>query len=233
MRFRKSLYGIAIVCLLALAVFLLTYYRADGTALAAMESTADVTVEQTAYGWRFDGPGEDAALVFYPGARVQAQSYAPLMRRLAQAGLDACLVRMPLRLAFFAPRAIDRVMAEHTYSRWYLGGHSLGGAIAAARAADSDGIDGLVLCAAYPTKPLDNALTEVLIYGSEDRVLNMRRVEESRQYAPERYVEQVIPGGNHARFGSYGPQRGDGAATISAEQQQDESVRIIMEAISG
>lgn len=29
-----------------------------------------------------------------------------------------------------------------------------------------------------------------------------------------------IPGGNHAQFGNYGVQKGDGTASISAEEQQ-------------
>jgi hypothetical protein len=31
----------------------------------------------------------------------------------------------------------------------------------------------------------------------------------------------VLEGGNHAQFGSYGPQRGDGTATLSASEQQE------------
>ncbi len=197
------------------------YYRADDTALRALESGDDVQVVGTGYGYLFDGPSQDAALVFYPGGRVEAEAYAPFLRRLAAAGVDACLVRMPFRLALFGIDSADAVIAQHDYARWYVGGHSLGGAMAAAYATHhGEALAGVVLCAAYPTGALDKHMTEICVYGSEDGVLNRKRFEAARAYAPEAYCERIIEGGNHARFGNYGPQKGDGAATISAEEQQ-------------
>ncbi|NTW92812.1 MAG: hypothetical protein HGA40_05150, partial [Methanoregulaceae archaeon] len=44
-------------------------------------------------------------------------------------------------------------------------------------------------------------------------------------------ILQVIEGGNHAQFGNYGPQPGDGTATISVADQQmqaaDLTVRVL------
>ena len=73
--------------------------------------------------------------MFYPGAKVEETAYAPLLRAIAEAGMDACLVKMPFRLAIFGVDRADRVMAAHDYERWYIGGHSLGGAMAARYAA--------------------------------------------------------------------------------------------------
>ena len=214
--------------ILAAAIYVLDYYPAVDV---AMESEG-ARVYQTDYGWRFDGPSEDAALIFYPGAKVEAKAYMPLMQKLAAAGLDTCLVKMPLRLAILDIGATDRVMAAHDYPRWFIGGHSLGGAMAAEYAANCpDRLDGLVLLAAYPTKPLSDHLKTITIYGSEDGVLNMKNLEKGRQYLPADAVEHVIQGGNHAGFGSYGPQKGDGKAGMTNEAQQAETVRIIMEAI--
>ena len=166
MRSKKSLIPLLLpILLLIAAIYLLTYYPADGTARAALESSGTVAVEATPYGWRFDGPSRDRALVFYPGAKVDAAAYAPLMRRLAAAGLDACLVKMPFHLAVFDVNAADRVMRAHPYEHWYVGGHSMGGAIAARYAADHP-VDGLILCAAYPIQPLPDGMVEVVIYGS-------------------------------------------------------------------
>ncbi|MBR3689616.1 MAG: hypothetical protein IKL97_00750, partial [Eggerthellaceae bacterium] len=44
-------------------------------------------------------------------------------------------------------------------------------------------------------------------------------------------AELVIEGGNHAQFGSYGAQEGDGAAAISAEAQRDLTADFVAEAI--
>ena len=43
---------------------------------------------------------------------------------------------------------------------------------------------------------------------------------ESRKYYPENHIEHIIDGGNHAAFGDYGTQKGDGKASISAEDQR-------------
>ena len=130
-------------------------------------------------------------------------------------------------------------MAHHDYARWYAGGHSLGGAMAAAFAANRSDLDGVILCAAYPTKPLPTDMTEILLYGSQDLVLNRKNLEKGRQYAPARFVEHVIEGGNHAQVGCYGAQSGcygaqsgDGKAAIPAQAQQEEAVRVILESLS-
>ena len=222
----------AAVALLA-AAFLIyagTYRHADRGALAALDSGDGVEVTATDYGWHFDGPSDEAALVFYPGAKVEAEAYAPLLRLLAGRGMDACLVKVPFRLAFFGPDRASEAMARHDYPRWYVGGHSLGGVVAANYAtAHPDRVAGVILCASYPTKPLPEGMTEVLVYGSEDRVLNLDRVTDGRRFAPARYLEREIAGGNHAWFGSYGLQPGDGAATISPEAQREAAVRAILE----
>lgn len=204
------------------------YYHAEPTALAALESDENVRVETTDYGWYMDGPGEDAALIFYPGAKVEAAAYAPFLRLVAGEEMDVCLVEMPFRLAFFGAKKAASVMEEHDYAQWYIGGHSLGGAMAAVYAADNaDQLEGLILCAAYPTKKLDESLTEISIYGSEDGVLNMEKVEAGRALAPASYWEFVIEGGNHAWFGNYGIQEGDGEASITKDEQQKQAVQFI------
>lgn len=226
----KWLIPITVLAVLAGTFIVYTgdYYRADDAALAALRSGGGVRVDQTDYGYRFDGPSEDAALVFYPGGKVAPEAYAPFLRCLAGMGVDVCLVRMPFRLALFGIESADAVMAQYDYPRWYVGGHSLGGAMAAVYASHhGQALAGVVLCAAYPTRALDKHMTELCIYGSEDGVLNRKRLEEGRACAPEAYYEYVIEGGNHAGFGSYGSQKGDGIARISAEAQQRAAAEFI------
>ena len=81
-------------------------------------------------------------------------------------------------------------------------------------------------------KQLEDSLNTVFIYGSEDHVLNMEKYNESRQFAPDDAVELVIDGGNHAQFGSYGEQAGDGAAKISPSEQIEETVQDILASVS-
>ncbi len=230
---KRKVWLIIAVILAALAtafgIYVSDYYHADETALTALDSDEMVMVSETDYGWMFDGPSTETALIFYPGAKVETTAYAPFLHRLAEQGVDVCLVDMPFHLAFFQMNAADGVMTEYDYEHWYIGGHSLGGAMAASYASDHGSqLSGVVLCAAYPTKPLNADMTEILIYGSEDQVVNLEKIREGEQYAPDNLIESVIEGGNHAQFGNYGIQKGDGTALISAEEQQDEAVEIIV-----
>ena len=225
---KRTRWWMAAALLLAalLAWFLLytsDYYRADTAALQAMESD-DIRVTRTGYGWYFDGPSETDALVFYPGAKVEETAYAPLLRRLAENGIDVCLVKMPFRLAIFGLNAAERVMKEHAYDAWYICGHSLGGAMSAAFAEKHD-LDGVILLAAYPIGTVEEPM--LLLYGSEDGVVNRERLSAAGEFGS--VEEHVLDGGNHAQFGNYGPQKGDGIPAITTEEQQDETVRLIVE----
>ena len=214
---------ILIIAALAWILYTSDYYRADETAQRAMESE-DIRITGTDFGWYFDGPSETEALIFYPGGKVEETAYAPLLGRLAENGIDVCLVKMPFHLAVFGVNAAERVMKQYSYDEWYIGGHSLGGAMAASFAAKHE-LDGVLLLAAYPTKLLEEPM--LLLYGSEDSVLNRDRVSNASEYGE--VEEHVLDGGNHAQFGNYGPQKGDGAAGITAGEQQEETVRLILE----
>lgn len=206
------------------------YYRA-GDVEASLSDSRTVDVEKIASGWMFDGPGSDTALVFYPGGMVEETAYAPLLSRLAEEGIDCFLLKMPLHLAFLKMNAAEAIMNEYPYETWLVGGHSLGGTAAASFAASHpQETDGLVLLAAYPAKQLPD-MKLLSVYGSEDGCLEKEVYEDAKQYWPADGTEKVIPGGNHAGFGCYGPQRGDGQAAITDEQQQEATVDAILELI--
>lgn len=205
------------------------YYHSDESVQQYLQSDSTVRIEQIGDGLYLDGPGTEAALIFYPGAKVEYTAYAPLLHQLAEKGIDVFLIRMPCNLAFLGKDRADGIMEAYEYRRWYLGGHSLGGAMAAVyAAAHTEDLEGLVLLAAYPTESLRADNFSVLsLYGSEDDVLNKSKVEEGRDYMPEDYTEICIEGGNHAQFGNYGIQKGDGEASLSREEQQDQTVEAI------
>lgn len=198
--------------------------------------TDGVTVSDIPEGWFFDGSGTENAMVFYPGAKVEADAYAPLLRRIAAAGTDCFLCRMPLNIALLDRDAAFDLAGQYDYPHWYLAGHSLGGATAAMLA--ESGIEqweGLILLAAYATGPI-TGMDVLLIVGSEDHVLNREKYDEAVAlgfYPSETSRQIVIEGGNHAQFGDYGPQRGDGEALISAEQQQAQTAEAITKLIEG
>ena len=107
----------------------------------------------------------------------------------------------------------------------------MGGAVAANYAAShGEDISGLILLAAYPTKTIAENVKVISVYGSKDEVINKDKLSKGRELAAH-YCEFIIEGGNHAQFGNYGAQSGDGFADITAEKQQATTVNRILQAI--
>lgn len=226
--------GIAALLLFAFLLYIGTYYRADADAEAAMASDETVCVLPADFGWRFDGPSETDALIFYPGGKVEAEAYAPLCRAIALSGVDVCLVRTPLRLAILGINRADKIIGSLEYERFMIGGHSLGGVCAALYASKHpEKLDGVVMLAAYATRPLDDGLSALYVYGTEDDVLNMQSYLDFRDNAPAQASELVIEGGNHAQFGSYGEHKGDGDARITRDEQTEQTAAAIAGLLPG
>lgn len=229
------LVALVMAAVLAVAAFLVyasDYYRDADTGHENLASTAQLPVEQGAHYAAFGDPAAETGLVFYPGAKVEYTAYAPLMRDLAARGYLAVVVEMPFNFAFFGINAANEVRAAFPQvSEWWVGGHSLGGSMAAQYAADraEDGaLAGLVLLGAYTASDLSASnLGALVVYGSEDQVLNREKLADSAALMPEGARTIEIVGGNHAGFGAYGPQEGDGMATISAEEQQGQTAAAI------
>ena len=206
------------------------YYHADDIAVAAMSSATDVTVEQKGNAIAFIPEDAETGLIFYPGGKVEYTAYAPLMRALADHGVLGVLVKMPLNLAVLDVHAANGIPEQYPHIKhWYIGGHSLGGSMAASHAAKNvSAYDGLVLLASYSTADLSTSdLPVISIYGSEDGVLNMEKYDEYKRSLPAALEEHIIEGGCHAGFGSYGSQDGDGVPTITGEEQVAETVRLL------
>ena len=223
--------GILFACI-AGAGYFAVYYHAEPVCDDALLSSETAEVREIDEGWFFDGKGTENALIFYPGGKVEAEAYAPLMKRIAEKGTDCFLVKMPLNMAVFGWKKAETIMNEYKYERWYLAGHSLGGSAAALYASKyPEQIEGLIMLAAYPTKKIDDDIAYLSIYGSEDGCLEKDIYESDRQYWPEDAEQHVIENGNHAGFGSYGKQKGDGNALISSAEQQTETAEQIIELI--
>ena len=224
----KIAVGILLVALVLVAGgffwYVSNYYRAEGVALEVLaggehlEVRDNLTILSPSY-------PTDTAIIFYPGAKVEAAAYLPLLDQLRQAGLTCVLVEMPFHLAIFDVNAAEDVMAQFPdIQHWYIAGHSMGGAMASQFASEHpDEVDGLILLGAYLYGDYPPADT-LTVYGS----LN-QSVEDEIDYT-ENVVE--IQGGNHAQFGNYGPQEGDLPATISAEEQQAQTVEAISDFIA-
>jgi dienelactone hydrolase len=183
----------------------------------------------------FGNGNEDVGLIFYPGGKVEYTAYVPLMRALAARGVFCVLLEMPLNLAVLDMNAADGVQAQYPdVERWYIGGHSLGGSMAASYLAKhTEDFDGIVLLGAYSTADLSTTSLEALsIFGSEDKVMNRGKYDKYKKNLPSDLTEIEIEGGCHAYFGMYGAQNGDGIPAISAQEQIYKTADYIWEFVS-
>lgn len=219
-RHGKKFRILAIVLVLAAVLgcwaYVGNYYHADDTAMAALAAYT-----QEAGGLAVFEPESPAVgLIFYPGGKVEYTAYAPLMAELARQNILCVVAKMPGNLAVLDVNAAAEIPAQFPeVERWYIGGHSLGGSMAASYAAKHTAeLEGLILLAAYSTEAIED-LAVLSLYGTEDDVLDLEKYESYHENLPADAEEIIIPGGNHAQFGSYGPQEGDGTASISAEEQ--------------
>ncbi|MBU0928211.1 MAG: alpha/beta hydrolase [Spirochaetes bacterium] len=191
----------------------------------------DVKTAEGWYAFRPDAP-DGTGLVFYPGGLVDPAAYAPLMKAVSERGILAVIVPMPLDLAFAGVSKADSVIAAFPEIRaWAIGGHSLGGAMAAQYVKDRPGaVRGLALLASYPAENVDLSglpIPALSIYGTRDGLAADEFVA-SFARLPGARATVALEGGNHAQFGDYGPQKGDGVATMSREEQQARTVEAVV-----
>ncbi len=201
-------------------------------AIAASQNTVEVA-EADWLVFQPAGAQPVTGLIFYPGGRVDYRAYAPLAQAIADGGYLLVIVPMRLNLAVFSPdRAAQVIDAYPQVRRWATGGHSLGGSMAARYAAQNpDQVSGLVLLASYPAEAdsLASLETRVLsIYATLDGLATPAKIDAARAFLPPDTQYLAIEGGNHAQFGWYGVQGGDGQAAISRAEQQAMAVDAIV-----
>lgn len=234
---KTLLLSLMLIISLALGLFVnQKFYHADDTAIASLESTSSLTVVETSDYYAFIPVAEatGSAFILYPGALVDAKAYAPLMAKLAEQGATSFIAKMPLNMAILKKDAARQIIADYpNITDWYIGGHSLGGVMAASYADENpDLIKGIAFLASYPNKDLtDHPLKVVSLYGTNDGVLNMSAYQDAKRLLPTdsaNYKEIPLIGGNHAGFGNYGSQSVDATATISSKIQQELTVNALI-----
>lgn len=219
-----------------LAVVVLGYTRpatAEPQAVAAFRSAKDVSVIDRLTWYelvpsRLDKSGNPTrpttGLIFLPGARVDPRAYAPELRQLADAGYLVVVLKEPFGFSVFdrnhAQSAID---AHPEIGHWGIGGHSLGGTIAASFAADHRQIEALLLLASYPADRVGRGdLSVTSISGDRDGLATPEKIEKSKANLPAATRFIVIDGASHASFADYGRQPGDGTPTADRKTVQAE-----------
>lgn len=236
---------VAVVILVVALIFIGFLVWAGRPAMATTEAlgalTTDESVIVTTTPWLVFTPVTPTAttgLIFYPGGLVDPRAYAPAARAIAAEGYLVAIVPMPFNLAVLAPnRGLDVIAAYPTIEQWAVGGHSLGGAMAANFAASQEEVvKALILWASYPAS--NNSLAQranlqvTSIYGTNDGLTTLDKIEESRALLPSDSTFVAIEGGNHAQFGWYGAQDGDNPATIPPAEQAAQTITATLAALA-
>ena len=169
----------------------------------------------------------DIGLIYYPGGLVDPEAYAVTAQGIADSGYLVVIPKMPFNLAFMGINRADGIRADFPeIESWVIGGHSLGGAMAAEYAKNNVGnLDGLIMFASYPAKYgdyVDFPIPILTIIGSRDP--GAPKQEGFYEAIADSARLIVIEGGNHRQYADYSFQRGDGVATISAAEQQDQII---------
>ncbi|MEI2827842.1 MAG: alpha/beta hydrolase [Dermatophilaceae bacterium] len=132
-------------------------------ATQALSSNTQVNVETQ--NWLVFRPAQapSTGFIFYPGGRVDARAYAPYAQAISAQGYLVVIAPMPLNLAIFGVDKAAQVQAAFPeIKRWAIGGHSLGGSMAATFAAQHPAqVQGLVFWASYPADGVAGSAVKV------------------------------------------------------------------------
>ncbi|SDD76127.1 Alpha/beta hydrolase family protein [Paenibacillus sp. UNCCL117] len=224
--------AILLAVLAAIGFIYLRPYEPDARAAAALNSGGDIRIVNGP-DWISFVPEKrtEPSVIWYPGGLVKPESYAPMARALAWTGHAVYVVKMPLHLAVLGgERALPLIEGEPD-ADFVIGGHSLGGVMASRFAAKHPQlVRGVFFLGSYPDPQgaLTGAGLPVLsVTGSLDGVLNREKYEQARSLLPASTQYAELEGGNHAQFGSYGPQKGDQAAALTPDAQQLQLVEMM------
>lgn len=213
---------------------------ADQVAIDALADDAAVDVSVSSTEIRMDPVGETrpVGLVFYPGAKVDPRAYARILRPIAEDGFTVVILKLPFNIAFFAIDGADDVVGNSNdfVDRWLIGGHSLGGTVAAMyvddHANDPD-VAGLLLWASFPARSIAEDLDVLSVSASNDRLATPADIVASRDDLPATTDFVEIDGAVHAFFGDYGTQSGDGTPTVTREAAQQEIIAATLDQLLG
>lgn len=220
------------MCSLSSCIYINTYYHASDEAWASInEPQSGVKVSQTDDYIMFEPEsGTSDYFIYYPGAKVEYEAYAPVAEQLALAGVACALVKAPLRLTILDSTLAEDVIAQNPdVENWFIGGHSMGGLSASDYAyKNQEKFKGLVFIASRTNKDIRDISIPVLsIIGDCDGVCTKEKYEGSAVNLPDTRTEVLISGANHGQFGWYGFQSGDNQAGVTHQEQTRQTVEAI------
>ena len=234
-RLALTLLAVVAACAIGFFAYASDYYHACDAARDLESALVDAgELVETSGSIAVGDSHAEVGISFYPGAKVEPAAYVPLASKLADEGYYCVIEKMPFNLAFFNIDAASSARAEAPdVQEWWLAGHSLGGVAAAQYASSHENdVRGVIFLASYSAVDLSGTDMDCLtVYGEADGVINRAALADNAGNLPASARTVVIEGGNHAGFGDYGAQKGDGSPSLSADEQQQRTASLISDLI--
>ncbi len=167
-------------------------------------------------------------IIIIPGGLVEPESYKYLAISLAKENYNITIVKPLFNLAILNANQAEEYLDSSLDN--ILIGHSLGGTVASIVASNNPEVNAVVLLGSYPLRDISN-IDSLVITGENDEVLDQEAFTDSLELLSTNSIFYEISGGNHAQFGWYGPQKGDGQASITTLEQQDLVIEKILDFI--
>ena len=233
---RKKFFTISLSTLLIISVlgFTTFYIWSQQTYKASEEMSSYVNLSEIQHekNWLvFEPDGQPkSGIIFYPGAKVEPEAYSYYAQGLASDGYVVIIPQVNLNFALFDINQANQIMEKFSdITKWFVSGHSLGGVAAASYAYNNlENVEGLILLASYPSNSSDFSETDLptlSLYAEYDELTTKEKINDTKHLLSSETTFYEVKGGNHAQFGMYGIQKGDGVATISPEEQQNQIIQ--------
>ncbi len=220
---------LSIIGILAIAVIsvLLYYNRAFPEAQEIAGEMELIDGDYWFYGY------SDVGFIIFAGAKTDERAYAYMAKLLYEEGYTGVIPKQLFHLSAFGTKhGLEIIESSPQIEKWILIGHSLGGMpVSRIAAAQPEKLLGVALLAAYASVDLSELdISAIRITAENDGVMNNERMENYNGNLPENSVNMVLEGTNHQGFAAYKSVSGrDGEATISWQEQNEQSVRLILE----
>ena len=214
----------------SLIIWTSSYYKSTDDAVAVFQSDSSIDIESDKYITFTPKDITNTGFIFYPGGKVEEEAYAAFCKNIAREGYKVVIVPMPLKLAILGKNKATDIMKDYPeIKNWAIGGHSLGGVMAASYAYENPlSVKALILYASYPQSSNNMSMQDIKVlssWGSKDGVADINKIKSAEALLPKDSIFQSIEGGNHSQFGNYGFQKGDNVSGISATKQQEIAVK--------
>lgn len=229
---KKQLKCVLIAIAIILILLVASFYVWIESHYTATEEAHSLVQEINGNDLIFGSEDATTGFIFYPGAQVEAEAYSYLGAVLAQDDYFVVIARMPLNLAVLSVNRAQQIMNQFDHiENWFVGGHSLGGAMVSRFAYNhQELIEGIVFIASYPADDLSETDIPILsIYGENDGVATLETMMKKNKLLSNNSTLLMIEGANHANFGMYGDQKGDSVAIISGEYQRQQTTEAILD----